>query len=59
MIQKAFGDDATSASQIKVWHKCFKDGLESVKSDSHSGSPARNRTPDNVEYVWTAMNKDQ
>ena len=26
MIQKAFGDDAMSAEQIKVWHKCFKDG---------------------------------
>ena len=26
MIQKAFGDDAMSVAQIKVWHKCFKDG---------------------------------
>ena len=26
MIQKAFGDDAISAAQIKVWHKRFKDG---------------------------------
>ena len=25
MIQKAFGDDAMSAAQMKVWHKCFKD----------------------------------
>ena len=24
MIQKAFRDDAMSAVQIKVWHKCFK-----------------------------------
>ena len=26
MIQKAFGDDAMSAAQIKAWHKHFKDG---------------------------------
>ena len=31
MIQKAFGDDAMSAAQIKVWHKHFKDGRESVE----------------------------
>ena len=24
MIQKAFRDDAMSAAQIKVWHKCLK-----------------------------------
>ena len=24
MIQKAFGDDAMSTVQKKVWHKCFK-----------------------------------
>ena len=24
--QKAFGDDAVSAVQMKVWHKRFKDG---------------------------------
>ena len=28
MIQKALGDDATSATQIEVWHQCFKDGQE-------------------------------
>ena len=30
MIQKAFGDDAVSAVQIKVWHKHFKHGCECV-----------------------------
>ena len=45
MIQKAFGDDAMSAAQIKVWYECFKDGQESVKSDPCSGRPAISRTP--------------
>ena len=59
MIQKAFGEDAMSAAQIKMWHKCFKDGRESIESDPLSGRPATNRTPDYVECVWVAINKDQ
>ena len=58
MIQKAFGDDAMSAVQIKVWHKCFKDGRESVENDPHSGRPATSRAPENVEHMWAAINKD-
>ena len=46
MTQKAFRDDAMSATQIKVWHKCFKDGRESVESDPCSERPATSRTPD-------------
>ena len=59
MIQKFWGDDAMSAVQIKVWHKCFKDGWESVESDPHSGRPATSRTPENVARVQAAINKDQ
>ena len=55
MIQKAFGDDAMSAEQIKVWHKCFKDGREFVESDPCSGRPAANRTAENVELVRDAV----
>ena len=58
MIQKAFGDDTMSAAQIKVWHKCFKDGRESVESGPHSRRPATSRTPENVERAQTAINKD-
>ena len=59
IIQKAFGDDVMSAGQLKVWHKCFKDGRESVESDPCSGRPATSRTPENVECVQAAINKDQ
>ena len=58
MTQKAFGDDAMSAAQIKVWHKCFKDGRESIESDPCSGRPATSRTPENVEGIQAAINKD-
>ena len=56
MIQKAFGDDVMSSGQIKVCHKRFKDGQESVESDPCSGRPATSRTPENVERVQTVMN---
>ena len=57
MIQNAFSDNAMSAAQIKVWHKHFKDGQESVESDPHSGRPATSRTPDNVERVQVQSTK--
>ena len=59
VIQKAFGDDAMSAAQIKVWHKCFKDGRESVEDDSCSWRPVTSRAPENVERVRAAVNKDR
>ena len=58
MIRKAFWDDAMSEAQVKVWHKCFKDGRESVESNPCSGRPATSRTPENVECFRAAINKD-
>ena len=59
MIQKALGDDAMSAVQIKVWHECFKNGQESFQSDPRSGRPGTSGTPENVKCVWSAINKHQ
>ena len=58
MIQKPFGDHGISALQIKVWHRCFKDGRESVESDPDSGRTVTSRTPENIERVRAAT-KDQ
>ena len=41
MTQKAFRDNAMRAAQIKLRYKYFKDGQESVESDSHSGITSR------------------
>ena len=41
-----------------MWHKCFKDGQESVESDPYSGRPTTARTPENIELVQAAINKD-
>ena len=59
MIQKAFRDDAGSAAQLKVWYKFFKDVWGSVESDPRSGRPATRRTPDNIDRVQAAIQKDQ
>ena len=59
MIQKDFRDNAMSAAQIKVWHKCFKDGQKSLERGPCSGRPATSTTPENVERVQAAINKDQ
>ena len=47
-----------SAAQIKVWHKCFKYGQESVESDPCSGRSATSKTLENVECIQAAINKD-
>ena len=59
MIQKALGDNARSEVQIKLWRKHFKDGRASAESDLCSSRPATSRTPENIECVQAALNKDQ
>ena len=58
MIQKDFRHDEVRAAQIKVWHKCFKDGQESVENDPLSERSATSRAPENVEHVQATINKD-
>ena len=48
-----------NAAQTEVWHKRFKGGPESVESDTCSGRPATSRTPENIDRVWAAINKDR
>ena len=58
MIQ-AFGDDAMSAAQKKVWYKCCKDGQEAIKNYLSSGKPAKAehlRMLNRYEQVQAAIN---
>ena len=48
-----------SEVQLKVWHRCFRCGRESVESDPCSGRPATSRTAEDVERVEAAINKDR
>ena len=56
MIQKAFGDNAVSAVQVKVWHKRFKHAQECVESDPRSGRPANK---ENIWECWMCMGCNQ
>ena len=58
MIKKAFRHGAMSTAQVKMWHKCFKDDWESFESDPCSGRSITSKTPENVDHVWAAINKD-
>jgi hypothetical protein len=59
MIKKAFGDNAMSEAQIKLWYRRLKDGRKSVESDRRSGRPPTSRTPENVENVRAIINENQ
>ena len=37
MLKEAFGEQALSQARTFEWFKHFKDGLESVEDDKHSG----------------------
>ena len=49
MMQKAFGNECMSKTQIKEWYSRFKGGCISVDSDSCSGRPSTTKKLDNIE----------
>ena len=59
MMQKAFGNECMSKTQIKVWCNRFKGGRTSLDSDSHSGRPSTTKTLDNIERVRHAIEGDR
>jgi len=48
-----------SEAQIKLRYRCFKDGWESVESNPRSGRLSTIKTPENVECVRAAINKNR
>ena len=58
MMQKAFGNECMSKTQIKEWYNRFKGGRTSVDSDSRSGRPLTTETLDNIERVRLAIEQD-
>ena len=57
-MQKAFGNECMSKTQIKEWYNRFKGGRTSVDSDSRSGRPSTTKTLDNIERVRLAIEGD-
>ena len=46
-----YRDDVMSQTRIYEWHKCFREGQESVNDDSKSGRLSTARNDENVAQV--------
>ena len=57
-MQKAFGNECMSKTQMKEWYNRFKEGHTSVDSDSRSGRHSTTKTLDNIERVLHAIKGD-
>ena len=51
MIQEAFVGESMGITEIKEWHRRFKNDRTSVDSDPRSGRPSLTTTPENIERV--------
>ena len=52
-------DESMGITQIKEWHRRFKNGRTSVDSDPCSGKPSLTTTPENIERVRLAIESDR
>ena len=43
MLEKCFGNDALTRSNVFHWHVRFRSGCESVEDDERSGRPRRRK----------------
>ena len=59
MRQNAFVDESTGITQIKEWHRRFKNGRTFVDSDPRSSRPLLTTTPKNIERVRLAIEDDR
>ncbi|XP_011883996.1 PREDICTED: putative uncharacterized protein FLJ37770 [Vollenhovia emeryi] len=59
MLQDAFKDNCLSYSQVKKWHKAFKEGPEEVADEPRSGRPSTSRIDENVQRVRDFLNSDR
>ena len=57
MMQKAFGNECMSKTQIKEWYNRFKEGRTSVDSDSRSGRPSTTKTLDKSNPIFMYTEK--
>ncbi len=59
MIQKAYGKDALSKSQVGRWHKAFREGREDIEDEQRTGRPSTSHTLDSVAKVKAVLDSDQ
>lgn len=59
MIQKAYGKDALSKSQVGRWHKAFREGREDIEDEQRTGRPSTSHSLDNVAKVKAVLDSDR
>ncbi|KAG5335924.1 GVQW3 protein, partial [Acromyrmex charruanus] len=48
MLQKCYGDDTLSKTQVYQWYERFKSGREAVEDDARPGRPSTSKTDENL-----------
>ncbi|KAG5348132.1 SETMR methyltransferase, partial [Acromyrmex charruanus] len=51
ILQKCYGDDTLSKTQVYQWYECFKSGREAVEDDARPGRPSTSKTDENVDEI--------
>ena len=57
-IQQAFGDEALSQTQIKIWFNHFKNDQISVASEACSGRPSTSQNKEVIEKIHQIVMED-
>ena len=58
-IQQAFGDEAVSQTQIKVWFNRLKNGKMSVESEARFDRPSTSRNEEAIKKVRKIVTEDR
>ena len=59
MLEKCFGNDTITRSNVFRWHARFRSGRESVEDDERSGTPPTAKTDENINKIkgWMTVSR--
>ena len=59
MLEKCFGNDTLTRSNVFRWHERFRSGRESVEDDERSGRPSTAKTDENINKIkgWMTVSR--
>ncbi|CAK9819055.1 Protein GVQW3 [Anthophora quadrimaculata] len=58
MLEKCFGNDTLSRSNVFRWHERFRSGRESVEDDKRSGRPSTSKTDENIDKIKEMLSEN-
>ena len=57
-LTRVFGTETMCKTQVRHWHKKFREGQEVVKDDPHPGRARSQRTPEKIQLVRDLLADD-